>query len=137
MTGGMNGERDPKAPRLDTLKNLSDAMPGFVKAMAQGKLKGGGIPVPSNKPRKTCPVCCTFYDFITCLGHVPVEQKYCKDCQAMLQQGYVALIAGDRYAFVKCDALKDWAGTTKRVSPGVFLQIKHKFDLICKERNGD
>lgn len=133
----MSDEQDT-GPSFETLMKLRDALPSLAKGLAHKKIGGKGKPVIQPTPRKTCSVCCKMFDYVTVEDPPAVVAEPCEDCAKMLKDGCVAIVAGDRYAFVKSKLLEDMAGQIMPVSPYVLEHVNKHFqaEWKMKENNG-
>ena len=125
-------------PSDETLRKLSGMLPSFVEGLAQKRAIGKGqkVPKPIRKvPSKICKVCAVLFD----LQHPsdkPIEPGICLTCEALIKEGYVALISGEQYAFVKSERLKDLPDRIVHLQPGNMEKIKNEFEANWKTREG-
>lgn len=128
---------DPNGPSKDTLRNLKGMMGSFIKGMHEQRLEGKGRLVARGtlKPRKVCPVCGALFDKITTTAEISLTPENCKDCAAMLKDGYTAIVCGKKSAFIKSEKLADKAGQIMMIGEEVFAQCQERFNLKVKERD--
>lgn len=118
-------------PSFENLLKLRDALPKLAHDLTHKKIGGKGRPVIP-QARKTCTVCCKLYDFVTTKEDVLLQPVPCETCQKELDAGYVAMVGGDKYAFVKSKRLADLAGRVVHVPPHVMEKINDAFALEWK-----
>jgi len=128
---------DPDAPSFGTLRKLHGMLPSLAKDLASGKMKGKGGKLAKTRPRKMCRVCCKTFDLAACPDDTPLTPSLCDECEPVLKDGYVAIVSGDKFAFIKHESLTDLGGTVQHVSIPVFEQFQAKFEAAVKERQKD
>lgn len=132
----MQEQPDGTGPNPETLRRLAEALPSMVKGLAKGKIGHKGQPVGKPQPRKVCPACGRLHDLVTRQPgedfKLP-ERAVCKECQAKLDDGYIALVSicpdprkGHRCAFVKTEKLADKAGQIMPISDEVMDKVVAK-----------
>lgn len=125
---------DRKGPNLNTLRGLAGMLPTFAKGVVERKVSGKGAKVaPSKRPTKTCPVCFAAWDWqpigVELGDEFATSSQVCSRCDGILKEGYIAIVCGGEYAFVKHDHLIDMAGTIQRVKPETFEKLRGKFKV--------
>lgn len=125
------------APDFESLRKLRDMLPAVAEGLVQGKLSGKGKKIPIRRPNKTCPICCTMFDFVMVPDaeqwNLPTAQ-HCEKCAGMIGDGYVALVCGDRYAFVKSKMLEQLEERVVTMEPEQMNQISKAFDAEWKQK---
>ena len=135
----INGEQPP-GPSHETLANLSAMLPSFIKGMAKKRAFGRGKPAQVRRPQKVCKVCGLLHDHALLSPNADLEIKpaNCPPCQKMLDDGQIALVCGDKYAFATSPKLSDWAGKIVHVSPHVMEAIEKEYGNVkTKKPEGD
>lgn len=134
----MNG--DPTGPNPDTLKHLHSMLHSFVEGLEKKRSIGKGSPVLA-KPRKICKVCGLMFDKVFTKEDVPMESVTCDKCEHMFKDGCVAVVCGDKYAFVKSERLSGGDGGESLVGQIIHLQphnmakIEKEFQLNWETKN--
>lgn len=105
----------------------------MVKGLKSGKIASGNRKV--NRARQLCKVCSKLFDFALIDGDSAMVPGLCATCKKQLSDGYIALVQGDRYAFVKSDRLSDKAGEIIAVSQKTMDEVAKQFDIAIKARN--
>lgn len=125
----------PERPAIEQLQQLYNSLPSMAKGVAEGKIGGKGVKAPKKHPTKICKVCFKSFEWKT--GDAPGQEKIivvesmrdpCPDCDRKLKEGYTALVAGNRYAFVKSAKFMDWAGQIIHISPQVMSSVQVQFN---------
>lgn len=126
-------------PSHETLANLHAMMPSFIKGLKKKAVFGKGRPAAVSRPRKVCKVCGLLHDhaMLSPTAELEIKSDLCETCGPMLKDGYAALVCGEKYAIIKCDALKDWAGTIKQVSPNVMDAVEKNISESKTRINGN
>lgn len=111
----------------------------MVKGLQDKSIGGKGQKVAAKYPHKVCLVCHAAFDF---REGEPIDkekliekehlQDPCADCKTKLDEGYIAFVHGDRFAFAKSQMLKDMAGTVQHLSANVFETLATQFKLEWK-----
>jgi len=123
---------DPTGPNLHTLKSLHEIMPSMIEGLKEKRITGRGKPVESAKPRQLCRVCAKLFDYATSLGETEMKSGTCETCAAELKAGYVALVCGNKFAFVKGKTIADLAGEVVTLPPEKMLLIEKQFQAEWK-----
>lgn len=119
------------------LRHLKGMLPSFAKGVREKRVFGRGKAVPVMKARKVCPVCSALFDKINTTGDVLLETKNCERCQRYFDDGCIALVCGDEYAFVKSESLKDLPEKIVRLQPFNMEKIKKAYDAEWKTKEPD
>lgn len=116
-------------PDRENLRKLNEIMPSFIAGMAKKKTVGKGITPMLRRPKKVCPVCGLLYEhkFMKASDETDIKTQNCQPCQKQLDDGCVALVCGDKFAFVKTQALEDFAGQIKQISPYVMAAVEKHY----------
>lgn len=123
-------------PSHETLANLKAMMPSFIKGLRKKKIIGRGIPAQIKRPRKCCKVCGLLFDHVMMSPSAELEIKgaLCETCEPLLNDGYAALVCGEKFAIIKSPGLSSWAGEIKQVSPHVMEAVEKEFGQPAKVR---
>jgi hypothetical protein len=137
-----NGSDGGDGPDVGQLRALHGMLPSFAKGIVEKKTLGKGNKVHAVKPkvpRKICKVCALAFDHVEGTEPLPLTPSKCEKCDAMLKQGYIAFISGDRYIFAKSKAMADQAGEILKISEPVFEKLAKQFEVTAsqKEKNGE
>jgi hypothetical protein len=122
---------EPSGPSFETLMGLRKQIKSFVKTkkkqLAKEKQMATGT---ETRDTKCCKVCCTTFDKKLVSLDAPLEAGVCKDCQKVLDEGYIGIIHGNEYAFIKpaSDKFKDLAGTVIHVCQDTFEEAKRQLN---------
>lgn len=122
-------QSDSNAPDPETLKRLRESLPGFAKKIEETRIRKGHTPVSKMQPAKVCKVCGKGFDFKIIKGSPFPELALCTRCTALLDEGYQAIIADNRYAFVKSAELAKGGDQIIECSPLVFDKLQATFKL--------
>lgn len=122
-------------------------LPSYIKGLESRKICGKGKPASPPKkeqqPRKVCTICAKLFDFgdpesiiITPEIKAPttLESAVCEDCQKSLDEGYVGLVEGTRYAFVKSERLADMAGKIVQVKKKTMDELQKQHQQVRNRR---
>lgn len=123
--GHINGD----APSRSTLKQLFNALPGYVEQHKKKMdAKAAMRATHATLPRKVCNVCGVGFDIALVEKTALVATATCKDCQDKLDSGHIAFVEGIRYAFVKPtnNKLADMVGKIVKVGTDVMDAIQRK-----------
>lgn len=115
-------EMPENGPSDATLRFLRGALPSMVEGLKQGKIGTKGTPAV-RKPVNICRVCGINFSG----PKLAQDKSFCPRCQALLSEGYVALISIEDYAFVKSPKLADKAGELLPIGPEVMAKVKARF----------
>src|SRR5512135_2374789 len=95
-------------PSDDTLRRLKGMLPSMAMSVHEGKLHGRGRKIGKPQPRKTCPVCCKLFDFVSVEREkAEIKAEPCEECGKLLKEGWIAFTSGDKYAFCRSERMKD------------------------------
>lgn len=116
-------------PSDETLSRLAGMLPDMVKGVATKKLYGRGMKA---SPSKLCNVCNKAFGVTVRMENQPIIESLCDRCRSMLQQGYVALLFGDKFRFAKVPQWPDRAGqivpvTSQKMWDGIEACFKANF----------
>lgn len=107
----------------------------MAMSVHEGKLHGRGRKIGKPQPRKTCPVCCKLFDFVSVEREkAEIKAEPCEECGKLLKEGWIAFTSGDKYAFCRSERMKDLGGKIVPLSPGVFQKIEDAFPMEWKTR---
>jgi len=129
----------PSGPSLRTLMGLRKQMHDFVKTkkkqIAHEQQMATGM---ETRERKCCKVCCALFDKALVSIDAPLEAGVCKDCQAMLDDGYVGIVHGNEYAFIKPrnEAMNDLRGQVIHVCAETFAEAKRQLNAQKSDTPG-
>lgn len=126
---------DDTGPSFENLLKLHQSLPALAHSLTHKKITGKGKPVGPPQPRKTCPVCCKMFDFISSSQEVHLKVHNCEECDKNLKAGWIAVVGGDMFAWLKNDTLlPDMAGTIQHVEPWMMESIR-KRGIQLNQRN--
>lgn len=129
----MSEESQPNlGPSREVLRHLQSMLPSAAKGIVEKKIaKNRPAPPAEARPTKYCEVCVKLFE--RKFKHEGgVESAVCADCQALLDQGYIAFTTADRYAFGKSEALKDMAGKIVFIQESTMNKMVEKFKVEQK-----
>jgi len=109
---------------------MKGMLPSFIKGIAEKVAIGRGIKAPKRlSPKKVCTLCTKLFDKVEVDAgkEPPLEMGRCPECEEKLKDGFVAVVAPNKLAFVKSERLKDLAGNTVQVSAENFLRIQQEY----------
>ena len=125
-------------PDKETLRRLSEGLPDFVEQREQKRIFAGQKPVSKARAHKVCRVCGRLFDFRIIEKTDLPEIGICPEkCQKELDNGYIAFISANQYAFGESKSLSDLSGTVVECSPRVMQALQDMFalDWEIKETN--
>ena len=113
-------------------------LPSFIKGMEQKRTIGKGKAGMLARPHKCCKVCGLLWDrkFVDPRTDIAIQPDNCGVCDGKLQQGLIAFVCGDMYAFAEAPAdgyLNDFKGSMIHVSPNVMEEISKHVKLQKKD----
>lgn len=117
----------PQGPSPEFFRRLKDQLPSFREEVERKRLRSGKTPVQDMVPKKICEVCGKGFEWTQIKGPLP-ELAVCEKCEGQLKEGYTALKADNRYAFIKSASLADKAGQIMQVSPEVMDQVQKHYN---------
>lgn len=127
----------PQGPSPETLRHLHGMLPSFVKGMKEKRAVGKGKPVGVMKARKVCPVCSKLYDKIWTSADIILESKNCERCQEFFDDGCIALVCGDKFAFVKSPRFATIPQKIVHLSPQNMEKVQKEFDAKWERNEPD
>lgn len=120
----------PVGPDPETLRRLHEQLPDFVEHEEEKRIFAGQKPVSKSRAHKCCKVCGKLFDYRIIENTVLPDLAVCSKCQKELDNGWIALVSANYFAFIKSASLKDWAGTIREnVSPEVMQKLQDMFAL--------
>lgn len=119
-------------PSFETLTRLQQMMPA-LQQQAKERIEKRSNFVPK-KGRKLCKICCGRWDFVFTREDVQMTAGICPTCEPLLKEGYVALICGEKYAFVKSPRLADMGGTIVPITEANMEKIEKEYLLEWKSK---
>lgn len=122
----MSDLHKPQGPSPEFFRRLKDQLPSFREEVEKKRVRAGQTPVADMVPKKVCEVCGKGFDWGPIKGPLP-ELAVCEKCEKQLGEGYTALKADNRYAFIKSKSLEDMAGKIMEVSPEVMDQVQKHY----------
>lgn len=132
----MSDRPEDHAPRFETLKSLSEQLPGMAAGVATGKIGNKGL---KHLPTNQCKVCGVGLDFKWQKGLElgSLGEGLCESCGRQLSDGMVAVTDGTVYAFIRHPDLEKKAGQIMRVTTKTMMLLKSRMEEEKPKKNGD
>ena len=115
-------------------------LPTLNPGLSSGSIGGKGrkISIPQEtRATKVCKVCMCGFDKKAVSSEHPITPGICESCQTTLDEGYVALVSAEKYAFVRSERLKDLAGQVINISGPGMEKIQKEYEVNWSTRHED
>lgn len=130
-------------PDLGNLRQLNGMMPSFTAGMVEKQTIGKGHKSPlaklkENPPKPTlvCEVCSLLFAFKTGFDG-EIKSSVCRECQKQLDEGLIALVSDDRYAFGSSTSLPDMAGKIVHIKTETMDKLQATYNTKKKSNGKD
>ena len=125
----MSNQRDTSPKNLDKLFN---SMTGYIEQKKQGHKFTSGK--PANIPDKYCTICGAVFG--SAPPEAPLKAYVCGMCNGKLLEGQVAIVCGNRYAFiVNSKSLEDMKEKVIKVKPETMDAMEREYKDQVKTKS--
>lgn len=119
--------QDPDAPDVGNLRQAFANMKDYVRQHKAGNLpaqKFAAEKAESEKPQNVCRICDAPFNHSKIAVAKPILTEPCPKCDGFLKEGFTALRAATRYAFVKFMDSTDLHGKIMDVSTEIMDEVE-------------